>query len=247
MTIAVNQTTTSKQYTCNAATMQFSFPNKIFAASDLVVTLIDLSGNLWTFPNQANTSLGLSYTVQNVDVDIGCGITFNTPPANGWTLDIRTVTPEQQTTSIKNQGTFFPELHEEFFDRATRMDQDLLRLTYTYGIHGPDIETTPWPALPNAAARAGLILAFNSQGLPTASSFSVAGVSSAYVAVGSYAALRALTPTSGVPLFATVFGANAPGDGGGGSYWYNSADVASADNGGTIIVSHDGGRWYLKV
>lgn len=42
-----------------------------------------------------------------------------------------------------------------------------------------------------------------------------------------------------------VAGYTTPGDGGGGTYWYNSADVISADNGGTIIVASDGGRWYL--
>lgn len=42
-----------------------------------------------------------------------------------------------------------------------------------------------------------------------------------------------------------VLGYYAQGDGGGGQYWYDSTDVASADNGGTIIVAADGGRWKL--
>lgn len=43
----------------------------------------------------------------------------------------------------------------------------------------------------------------------------------------------------------TVFGYAARGDNGGGTYWYDSTDTTSADNGGTIIVATDGGRWKL--
>lgn len=43
-----------------------------------------------------------------------------------------------------------------------------------------------------------------------------------------------------------VLGYYAQGDGGGGQYWYDSTDVTSADNGGTVIVAADGGRWKLS-
>lgn len=165
MTIA--STITDKPYIANGSTTQFSFPNKIFAATDLVVVLTDLLGNLYKFINFANSVTGLSYTVQNVDVDTGCSITFSAPPINGWGVDIRSLTPELQSTSVKNQGQFLPELHEEAFDRATRMIQDLLRITYTYGIHGQDVETAAWPALPLPALRKGLALLFDTNGLPT--------------------------------------------------------------------------------
>lgn len=44
---------------------------------------------------------------------------------------------------------------------------------------------------------------------------------------------------------AVVLGYSAVGDGGGGDYRYDSTDTTSADNGGTIIVANDGGRWKL--
>lgn len=44
---------------------------------------------------------------------------------------------------------------------------------------------------------------------------------------------------------AFVAGYYAAGDGGGGSYWLDPSDNASADNGGSIIVAADGGRWKL--
>jgi hypothetical protein len=169
--MTISSTVTDKTATANGSTTQFPFPNKIFSAADLVVLLTDLSGNTYAFTGGpttfTNAATGLSYTVQNVDVDTGCTVVFSAAPTNGWTVDIRSAIAEVQSTSIKNQGNFLPELHEEFFDRATRMLQDLLRITYTYGIHGPDTETTPWPALPNAAGRANLALIFSGAGLPT--------------------------------------------------------------------------------
>lgn len=170
MTIASQLT--QIQYPCNGATTQWSFNNKIFAAADLVATLIDTLGTLYAFtPSGFNTftnvATGLSYTVYNVDVDSGCFIIFTAAPTSGWTLDLRTAIQELQSTSIKNQGSFLPELHEEFFDKITREVQDLRRLTYTFGIHGPDIEAVPWGPIPSATARANMGLVFNSSGQPS--------------------------------------------------------------------------------
>lgn len=70
---------------------------------------------------------------------------------------------------------------------------------------------------------------------------SLVGASARYVA--SIAALRALPKTS-IPR-AVVLGYYAPRDGGGGTYVYDSTDTTTADNGGTVIVATDGGRWKL--
>lgn len=63
--------------------------------------------------------------------------------------------------------------------------------------------------------------------------------------VSSITELRALLKTS-ASKFAFVNGYYAAGDGGGGQYWLDVADTTSADNGGTIIVATDGGRWKLS-
>jgi hypothetical protein len=63
-------------------------------------------------------------------------------------------------------------------------------------------------------------------------------------AVPSIAQLRLTSSTNAT--FAIVNGYTTVGDGGGGVYAFNAADVTSADNGGTIIVGNDGGRWYLQ-
>lgn len=62
--------------------------------------------------------------------------------------------------------------------------------------------------------------------------------------VNSIAELRALVVSSASKHAATT-GYYAIGDGGGGSYWYDSTDTVTADNGGSVIVATDGGRWKL--
>lgn len=59
--------------------------------------------------------------------------------------------------------------------------------------------------------------------------------------VQSIAALKALPKLGSPNVF--VLGYYAPGDGGGGSYQLDAADITTADNLGTIIVAADGGRW----
>lgn len=63
--------------------------------------------------------------------------------------------------------------------------------------------------------------------------------------VNSITALRALPKTGARRAFVTRYYADV--EGGGGEYWCDLADTASADNGGTIIVANDGGRWKLRI
>lgn len=63
--------------------------------------------------------------------------------------------------------------------------------------------------------------------------------------VSSITALKALNKN--LQTHAFVSGYNVKGDGGGGTYYYDAADTTSTDNGGTIFVATDGGRWKLVV
>lgn len=62
--------------------------------------------------------------------------------------------------------------------------------------------------------------------------------------VANITALKALSKLTSSST--NVEGYYTPNDGGGGVYFLNSSDVTSPDNGGTIIVASDGGRWYLQ-
>lgn len=59
--------------------------------------------------------------------------------------------------------------------------------------------------------------------------------------VDSITDLKALDKTKYIRAFLT--GSSAAGDGGGGEYWLDASDTTSPDNGGSIIVANDGGRW----
>lgn len=63
------------------------------------------------------------------------------------------------------------------------------------------------------------------------------------IVVDSIAALKALDKTKFTK--ALVLGYYTKGDGGGGVYWYDSSDITSVDNSGTVIVATDLGRWKL--
>lgn len=137
----------------------FAFPFKCFATTDVIVGFV---------VNGLYTAQASGFTIGSIDVNGGGTVTFAAPPSIGTLVDIRTVTPLIQPSEFANLGAFAPEVHTDTFDRVVRELQDVFRRTYTFGIHGPDNEATPWPALPAAAARAGLALIFDPvTGLPT--------------------------------------------------------------------------------
>lgn len=109
-----------KEYTGNGATVLFPFPFRIFSGSDLLVQVLDLDENVTTL------TLGSGYTVQGVGVYTGGSITLPAPLATGWKISILRNASATQETSIRNQGGFFPEIHEDAFDKLTMLVQEAL-------------------------------------------------------------------------------------------------------------------------
>lgn len=70
-------------------------------------------------------------------------------------------------------------------------------------------------------------------------------IGSGWQAANSIARLRKLLRTS-ASRYAMVAGYYKPGDGGGGMYYLDAEDLTSSENGGTVIVADDGGRWKLN-
>lgn len=140
----------------NGTATVFSFPFLITTATDLAVGFI--------------TSSGYTGQLSGFTVTIGIGVgqvTFAVAPPSGTTVDIRSVIPETQPTNFANLGSYFPENTTNALDRVTRNIADLYRLTYQFGLHGPDAENTPWTMLPTAAGRANNALIFDGNGQPT--------------------------------------------------------------------------------
>src|SRR2546427_622608 len=116
-------------YIGNGTTVTYSFGFRIFAATDLKVTVTDLNGvstllaypTDFTVPNASvNNQNGGTLTLINTGVLDGSGF-FKT----GWALTIRFSEVTNQPTDLRNQGGFFLEVHEDLFDRVVRFVQQV--------------------------------------------------------------------------------------------------------------------------
>lgn len=117
MTIA--STTSRWAYTANGTSTNFSYTGKIFASTELVVHLVDTAGT------ETLQTLGVDYTVSGVGNNSGGSVVFSAAPTAGYRVIIRRIVNLTQPTSFRNQGAFFPELHEDSFDRLVMMIQQV--------------------------------------------------------------------------------------------------------------------------
>lgn len=119
--MSISSVNSRNDYIGNNTTAIFSYNFKIFKNTELKVFKKDiLSG--------AETLLALTtdYTVAGVGVGLGGTITLvagNLP--TGETLTIKRNVALDQKTDIRNQGEFFPEIHENAFDKLTMISQQL--------------------------------------------------------------------------------------------------------------------------
>lgn len=116
--MTISSTTDRNDYTGNGATDEYSYGFKIFAKTDLRVTKRD------TDDFESDLVVDTDYTVAGVGDKNGGAITLtagNLP--NNYHLTIRRVRPLTQGTDIRNQGDFYPEIHEDAFDHFIMVDQ----------------------------------------------------------------------------------------------------------------------------
>ena len=172
--MTVNATATFVEYPGNGVATVFTFPFLIQAASEIVVGFV--VGGVYAVQTTG-------FTVAGVNISGGGTVTFTTAPPTGTTVDLRSAMPETQPTNFANLGAYDPESTTNAVDRAVRLVQDLYRLAYAFGIHGPDSESTPWPALPPASQRLGMGLVFDSvYGLPALGALTTVPVTQALIA-----------------------------------------------------------------
>ena len=113
-------------YTGNGSVSTYSYTFKVFAESHLRVTVADTSGV------ETPLTLTTDYTVSGVGASGGGSITLVSAGqawltagnlTTGYTITIRRVVPHTQVTDIRNQGSFYPEVHEDQFDKLVMADQ----------------------------------------------------------------------------------------------------------------------------
>lgn len=122
MTLLVD-TIKSGPYTGNDSTTLFAYNFRILKSSDIKVKKITISTGAEVILTETT-----DYTVSGVGDESGGDVSY---PVSGAPLTtdeqilIYSDTARTQTTDFKNQGAFYADIHEDAFDRAVRMIQEM--------------------------------------------------------------------------------------------------------------------------
>ena len=103
-------------FPCNGATTVFPFTFPVAQIADITAFVTDSLGNETPLLNGSNCTIVLNGTS-------GGTLTTSSTYATGYTVTVKRLLAITQPTSIRNQGAFFPEIHEAVFDRLTEIDQ----------------------------------------------------------------------------------------------------------------------------
>lgn len=168
--MTVSSQTNNETFNGNGVTVVWDLPFRFFDNSEIVVNLIDPALGTSTL-----LVLGTDYTLSGAGLPEQFGtapgkITTTVPVDNLKDLYVVRLLQAEQLTDIVNQGRFFPEVHEDVFDRLTMLIQqvqssqanDSKRAVRVPGI---DAEIPP---LPSASLRANKLLTFDASGNPVA-------------------------------------------------------------------------------
>lgn len=118
MTVA-SATAKSGPYTGNGSQTVFAYGFKIFANTELQIIRTSVAGSDTTL------ALGSDYTVSGVGADAGGNVTTTVAPATGEKITILRNVALTQLVDLRNQGGFYPEVHERAFDKLTMAVQKL--------------------------------------------------------------------------------------------------------------------------
>lgn len=209
MTISSSSSTIT--YQGNGSQTQFSFSFVAVAAADLTVFLTDSSGNITTLSSGYSVSLNSAQSGQSFGV--GGTVTYpvsGSPLAAGNSITITRNLPFIQGTSLQNQGSMWPTSIEGALDYVTMLVQQLQQLSQRQ-LTVPLSDPVPG-TVPAVAARANLLLGFDSSGNPTAVSGLPSGtVSSAMQPVVNAASISAAVSLLGLQALPVGLEADWPG------------------------------------
>lgn len=104
------------EFATNGVTTDFPFYFKFLANEDLVVTYVNSAGTVFTL------SYGTEYTVNGAGSESGGSVVTSFARPTGQLIVSREMDAYQQT-SLRNQGKFLAETHEDVFDKLTMLIQ----------------------------------------------------------------------------------------------------------------------------
>jgi len=157
----------------NGAVSVFAYNFRIFVNTDLLVTIADLANV------ETTLVLATDYTVSGVgDVNGGNVTLVNGAQAHldtdgdlltGFAISIRRVRPVTQTTDIRNQGPYLPEVIEDSLDHGIMVSQQR-QDEADRSLKLPETEpgTAANTTIPASADRLSKVLAFDASGNPIA-------------------------------------------------------------------------------
>ncbi|MEG0631035.1 MAG: hypothetical protein RR517_00690 [Pseudomonas sp.] len=128
--MTVNTISSIAEFDTNGVTTNFPFYFKFLANEDLVVTYVDPLGVSSTL------TLGTHYTVNGAGNDQGGSIVTTSALAGPGQLVVSREMEAFQQTSLRNQGKFLAEVHENVFDKLTMLIQQGLA-TFTRALKRP--------------------------------------------------------------------------------------------------------------
>ncbi|MFV8981164.1 hypothetical protein [Serratia fonticola] len=117
--MTVSTEVSREEYTGNGVTTDFDYRFRVFKAEDLVVSVADTTENITVL------TLNTNYTVTGAGSRTGGKVKLFSPLALSWRINIERALPVTQETDIRNQGNFFPEVHEDAFDKLTMLLQQV--------------------------------------------------------------------------------------------------------------------------
>ncbi|MHB2490275.1 phage tail fiber domain-containing protein, partial [Klebsiella pneumoniae] len=141
--MTVSTQVSRNEYTGNGATTQYDFTFRIFDKSHLLVQTLDTSESIVTL------TLGTDYTVTGVNRYNGGKVVLTSALPAGYKISIERSTPVTQEASIRNQGGFFPEIHEDAFDKLTMLVQQAYGWWSGLSLRKPSWLATYYDALNN--------------------------------------------------------------------------------------------------
>lgn len=164
--MTVSSSTDRTTFLGNGVTQIFPLPFRFFDNSDIQASLVTNATGALT-----PLTIGTHYTLSGasdpeVDGSPASELTMLAAPSSLQSLFVQRVIPVTQPTDILNQSRFFPEIHENVFDRLTMLLQQVAgesKGAIRVAVGDPE------PArLPNAISRALQLMGFDSNGDPIA-------------------------------------------------------------------------------
>lgn len=117
--MTVQTSTNRADFAGNGSTTVFPYTFRIPVESYVRVYLIDVEGV------ETLQTLTTHYTVSGIGTYVGGNVTMVTAPPAGTDVSIRRVLPLYQLTDLRNLGRFSAELHEDAFDYAMMILQQI--------------------------------------------------------------------------------------------------------------------------